>query len=281
MKVGIDSYSYHRLLGDLRPGEVAPTEHLADGGAAVLREVRRIAGIDGVALQTCYLDRMRSESLSALRRESNGFELALSWGAPNGIEFGRSAEGVDDLLAWIDLAAALGVRTMRIAAAGPALRHRAADRRAAVPALRRATARARSFGLVLALENHGDLTAREVNDLVEAVGDTYLGVCFDTGNALRVGDDVVAAAELLAPAIRMVHLRDVEPLENVRDHVAGPRSVAYGTGVIPLEVVLSTLEGFGFEGLACVEIGQLGPDDDERDLIARCVRWLRLRLEAG
>jgi sugar phosphate isomerase/epimerase len=277
MRVGVDSYSYHRLLGDLRPGEIAPAERLADGGKAVVREVRGIQGVDGVALQTCYLDRTRPETLPA---EANGLELALSWGAPNGIEFGRNRQAVDDLFAWIEIAGALAIRTMRVVAAGPALRDRARERQAAVAPLREAAARARSVGLVLALENHGDLTAREIDDLLQKVADEGLGVCFDTGNALRVGDDVAAAAEFLGPSIRMVHLRDVEPLEAVRDPVAGPRSVPYGTGVVPLDNVLAVLEGVGFEGLVCVELGQLGPGDDERELIARCVQWLRLRLEA-
>jgi sugar phosphate isomerase/epimerase len=277
MRIGVDSYSYHRLLGDLRPGEVAPPERLADGGNAVVREVRSIDGVDGVALQTCYLDRSRPETLPA---ETNGLELALSWGAPNGIEFGRNRNAVDDLFAWIEIAGALAIRTMRIVAAGPALRDRAPERREAVPSLREAAARARSLGLVLALENHGDLTARELDDLLHEVADDGLGACFDTGNALRVGDDAVAAAELLGPSIRMVHLRDVESLDTVLDPVAGPKSVPYGTGVVPLDAVLDVLEGARFEGLVCVELGQLAPDDDERDLIASCVQWLRLRLEA-
>ena len=279
MRIGIDSYSYHRMLGDLRPGEVAPPTQLADGGAAVLGEVRTIRGVDGVALQTCYLNRAHRDALSALRGQANGFELVLSWGAPNGIEFGRSGDAVEDLFLWIEVAASLGIRTMRIVAGGPALRDRAGDWRAAVPLLRRAAEWARSLGLVLALENHGDLTAREIDHLLQEVADDSLGVCFDTGNALRVGDDVATAAKLLAPFIRMVHLRDIEPIETVRDSVAGPRSVAYGSGVIPLEAVLSTLARLGFDGLVCVELGQLGPEDDERELIARCVRWLQLRIE--
>jgi sugar phosphate isomerase/epimerase len=277
VRIGVDSYSYHRLLGDLRPGEIAPPERLADGGKAVVREVRSMDGVAGVALQTCYLDRTRPETLPA---EANGLELGLSWGAPNGIEFGSNRQAVDDLFAWIEIAGALAIRTMRIVAAGPALRDRSGERQAAVAPLRRAAARARSLGLVLALENHGDLTAREIDDLLQKVADEGLGVCFDTGNALRVGDDVAAAADFLGPSIRMVHLRDVEPLEAVRDPVAGPRSVPYGTGVVPLDNVLAVLEGVGFGGLVCVELGQLGPDDDERELIARCVQWLRLRLEA-
>ena len=59
-------------------------------------------------------------------------------------------------------------------------------------------------------------------------------ICLDTANALRVGDDPVEAAALLAPLTRMVHLKDVEPLDRVVDPVAGPCSVPYGEGVVPI-----------------------------------------------
>jgi hypothetical protein len=57
------------------------------------------------------------------------------------------------------------------------------------------------------------------------------------------------------------------------DPVAGPGSVAYGTGVVPVEAVLDKLR---FDGLVCVELGQLGSgDDDEREMVAAGVGWLR------
>jgi hypothetical protein len=31
----------------------------------------------------------------------------------------------------------------------------------------------------------------------------------------------------------------------------------------------------GFDGLACVELGQLAAGSDELDLVERCVAWLR------
>jgi sugar phosphate isomerase/epimerase len=73
----------------------------------------------------------------------------------------------------------------------------------------------------------------------------------------------------------MLHLKDVEGLGNVVDPVAGPRSVAYGEGVVDVGEVLRTLRAARFEGLACVELGQLAPGDDELALVESCVSWLR------
>jgi sugar phosphate isomerase/epimerase len=280
MRIGIDSYSYHRLLGEIRPGEPPPSSRLPDGGAAVIAEARAL-GVDGVALETCYLGAPGAELARGLAGEADGLELVFSWGAPNGLCFGASDEGLADLLAWIEAAAAAGTRTMRIVVAGPALRGRepvAEQIRRTVEPLRVAAGAAREADVVLAIENHGDLTAGQLRRLLDDVGDPALGVCFDTANALRVGDTVLAAAHALAPRVRMLHLKDVEALAPGADPVAGPRSVRYGTGVVPLRGVLDVLAAAGFDGLACVEIAQLGPGDDERELVAHSVAWLRERL---
>jgi sugar phosphate isomerase/epimerase len=78
----------------------------------------------------------------------------------------------------------------------------------------------------------------------------------------------------------MLHLKDVEAVTPATDPVAGPRSVRYGTGVVPLDAVLDVLQAAGFDGLACVEVAQLGPGDDERALVADSVAWLRRRAAA-
>jgi sugar phosphate isomerase/epimerase len=216
----------------------------------------------------------------ALAEAADELELALSWGAPNGLEFGASATALHDLLAWIDAAAAAGVETLRIVVAGPSLRAHAAEagtleRTAA--ALAPACEAAARAGVVLAIENHGDLRAEQLQELLELVGDERLGVCFDTANALRVGDDVLEAATLLASSTRMVHLKDVEAVTDATDLVGGPRSVRYGEGVVPLEGVLAVLEDVGYRDLVCVEIAQLGAGDDEHALVADGVDWLRAR----
>lgn len=278
MRVGIDSYSYHRLLGELRPGEQPVREGLPDGGRAVIMEARSLA-VDGVSLETCFLPGPDPRLLAALADASGPLELALSWGAPNGLELGASDDALAELLRWIDAAASIGVRVLRIVVAGPALRgdvDDAAIARAATAVARACEAAAR-HGIALAIENHGDLTAAELAQLLAAVDDPSLGVCFDTANALRVGDDVVDAARLLAPAVRMLHLKDVEPVTDATDVVAGPRSVRYGAGVVPLDDVLDVVAAAGFDGLVCIEIAQLGDGDDERALVADGVRWLRAR----
>ena len=98
-----------------------------------------------------------------------------------------------------------------------------------------------------------------------------LRVCFDTANALRVGDDVAEAARRLAPAIEIVHLKDC--VGSWDDPVAGPVSVPLGEGVIPIDAVLDACPG----ALVCIELGQLPPDAAERALVGTYVEYLRAR----
>lgn len=275
MRIGIDSYSYHRLFGEVRPGEAAPARSFGPGSIEVLRHARSL-GVDAVSLETCFLHPPGVLDLDALRAEAGPMELVVAWGHRHGLEYGASEAALESLLEWIGVAGGLGCRVVRCVAASPAFRGRepvVAQVARTVRPLTLAARRAGEVGVRLALENHGDLRARELLDLVAEVDDDALGVCFDTANAVRVGDDVVAAARLLAPLTSMVHLKDVEPMENVTDPVAGPRSVPYGDGVVPVGEVLDALDQR--DALVCVELGQLGGDDDELALVEQGVAWLR------
>jgi len=76
--------------------------------------------------------------------------------------------------------------------------------------LRAAAPFAEDLGIAIAVENHGgvDLLARELRDLIEAVGSDFVRVCLDTGNPTYAAEDAVLAAEVLAPYVVTTHLRD-------------------------------------------------------------------------
>lgn len=271
MRVGIDSYSYHRLLGELRAGESAPPLRWSDGIGDVVAEAIAV-GAPAVSLQTCFVgqpDRRAAESLS---RAQERVEVVLAWGAPSGLRYGTDPHALADLRAWLALAAELGIALVRIVLGGPAERG-AVSRQAepAAAALAAAAHAAREHGITLAVENHGDIAAA---DLLRVVERADVGVCFDTANALRVGDDVVAAAELLAPRVEVVHAKDIEDPRRELDPVAGPCSVEFGIGVVPLGATLGALHRGGFDGLVCVEIGQVATGADERALVRQGLAWL-------
>jgi sugar phosphate isomerase/epimerase len=64
-------------------------------------------------------------------------------------------------------------------------------------------------GIKLAVENHGgDLQAREMKMMVEAVGTDVMGVCLDSGNPVWMLEDPHMTLEMLLPYAETSHVRD-------------------------------------------------------------------------
>jgi sugar phosphate isomerase/epimerase len=253
---------------------------MPDGDLSLIAQARAL-GCDVISLETCFLAPPGELDTGALLAAAGDLELALAWGHPQGLAFGTDEAALEDLLAWIGVAHELGSPMIRIVVGGPALRHAEPVEQQlerTVPWLRTITARAAGLGVTVAIENHADLNALELTDLIHRVGAGNLGVCFDTANAARVGDDVVAAARRFGDLVQMIHLKDVESPDSAADTVRGPHSVPYGTGVIPIDGVLDALAGPIAAGApVCVEIAQLAPGADDLALIEDGVRWLQRR----
>ncbi len=282
VRVGIDSYSYHRRYGELRAGETPVAGRpwpLLPG--PVLDHARRLA-VDDVFLETCYLP--EPETIDARMLEAGDVRVGFSWGHPwpegafHGLDGGRTPAAEDHLARWIAAAARLGHPVMRITLGSPASRGTepaALLVERLVEPTRRAAERAGEVGLRLAIENHGDLRAHEVLEVIERTRAPNLGVTLDNVNLIRVGDDMLDGTRLLAPHTLLVQLKDHPPTPDPAVW-GGPRSVALGEGVAPLEAIVGILFEAGFDGPVCVELASLGGDRvDEHAMIERSVGWLR------
>jgi 3-oxoisoapionate decarboxylase len=87
-------------------------------------------------------------------------------------------------------------------------------------------------GVRFALENHGDLQAREAKMLVDEAGRDVLGILLDSANPLFVLEDPHLTLELLAPYAVISHLRDTA-LWRVPEGVAA-RWVNMGDGNVDI-----------------------------------------------
>jgi sugar phosphate isomerase/epimerase len=286
MRIGIDSYSYHRRYGEQRAGE-APSTHVAWplGPVPALGHARAV-GAEVIFLETCYLPEPEAIDASALLAEAGPVAVGFSWGHPwpagrfHGLEGGRSYGAEQELGRWIEAAARLGHDVLRITAGSPASR---GDEPAAVLVerlvgpVRRAADHAADRGIRVALENHGDLRVADILELLARVDRPGLGVCLDNVNLIRVGDDMVEGTRALAPHTLLVQLKDHEDGEPTV--WGGPVCTALGEGVADLDGLLTILAAAGFDGPVCVELASLGATDvDELAMIERSVGWLRAHL---
>jgi 3-oxoisoapionate decarboxylase len=78
-----------------------------------------------------------------------------------------------------------------------------------IKAVRAMRSRIVDSGIKLAVENHGgDLQAREMKAMVEAVGTDVMGVCLDSGNPVWMLEDPHMTLEMLIPYAETSHVRD-------------------------------------------------------------------------
>ncbi len=118
----------------------------------------------------------------------------------------------------IDLAVQLGALVLRIAVGGARL---GGDRRAlagrwqpflreALAGLRKATRIAEQAGVILAVENHQDLTSEELLSLCETISSPNFGITLDTANPLATAEEPLDFARRVAPYLKNVHLKDYQ-----------------------------------------------------------------------
>ncbi len=74
--------------------------------------------------------------------------------------------------------------------------------------LRSVRSQAVDANLKFAIENHKDLQAREMRDVIEVAGKDFVGSYLDTGNPVFVVEDPLTTLEILGPCALCVHLRD-------------------------------------------------------------------------
>lgn len=283
MKIGIDSYCFHRYFGEVYP------DLQSDPGVTwrMEREFLDFAlaqDIDEVALESCFFDALDDGLCAEIKGRLDEAQLdgVLGWGHPEGLWGGTSREALEELKRHVPQVRKLGGTRMRITAAS--MNYAKSPREeligAVVPMLKEAVKTAEEHDIVLALENHIDFTSTEVVRILDEVGSERLRVNFDTGNTLRLFEDPVEAAARLAPYTVSTHMKDIatrpkggSPAENFTFWPSCP----VGEGLIDMPGVVAALGAGGFDGCLGVEIDLVGSqwvELGEEEIVRRSVAYL-------
>jgi 3-oxoisoapionate decarboxylase len=277
VKVGIDSYCYHRYFGDVYPDQKDP------GTRWTFHDFVRRAGelaVDGVSLESCFFDSLDAAYLADMKSvlDEHGLERVLAWGHPDGLEGGRSEKAWRDMNALIPKAECLGAGIMRLVASSLMFRNEPHGPQldAIVGMLKESVKIAADCGVVLAIENHIDYTSSEILQILERVDSDRLKVNFDTGNTLRMMEDPVAAATRLGPFTVATHTKDLDACRHVRpEEWFFFSSVPVGTGLIDMPGVVRALQASGYTGMLAVESDHHKDQQDEDALVAQSVAYLK------
>ncbi|MGD0983356.1 MAG: sugar phosphate isomerase/epimerase family protein [Acidimicrobiales bacterium] len=281
MKIGVDSYCFHRFFGEVYDGQPSPERPMTtEDFLAFARELP----VDGVSLESCFFPSMETSWFRDLKAQLDdyGLERVYAWGHPTGLEDGTNRAAFEDMVGEIAYAELIGARVMRVTPGPGSGDYRYEPRQPRLEVLagwfQEAAREAKARGVKLAAENHGHYSAEEMLWLVEAVGSPYFGVNFDTGNFLRLLEDPLAAMGQLAKYVFATHIKDVKVRRD-----ASPAEWFYfastpvGEGLVNMAPIIALLAKIGYDGLLTVEIDHLHPDygHDEHRAVRQSVGELR------
>lgn len=262
MKVGIDSYCFHRFFGEVYPGQEQPEKLLTMDG--FLDRAKQL-GVDGVSLESCFFPNFDEGYLRELKAklDAYGFDRVYAWGHPDGLERGKNPEAFKDMCDSIKHAHLIGADVMRVC--GSSLMFRNEPHQPQIKALvaqfKEAMKIADEYGIKLANENHIDYTADEMLQMIEEVESPNFGINFDTGNFLRLLDDPIKGMEKLAKYTFATHVKDLAVNPNARpDDWFFFSGVPVGQGLIDNFKLAELLKKADYQGFLAVEIDHPHPD---------------------
>src|ERR1035437_6088136 len=279
MKVGIDSYCYHRYFGEVYPQQSPPPMPMSLEG--FLRRAKELE-VDGVSLESCFFPRFDDGYLAGIKSilDEYGLDRVYAWGHPDGLEGGINQHAYNDMVNSLERARTIGADVMRVVGSSMMFRNQPHE-----PQLERLTQMfvdavkiAERCGVRMAVENHIDFTADEMLRLLTAVNAPYLGINFDTGNFVRLLDDPVNGMKKLAKYVYATHIKDLRPQKGVAaDEWYFFSSTPVGDGVVDNLELAKLLALSGYQGFLAVEIDFLHPDygGDEDGAVAKSIQELR------
>ncbi|MCI2237153.1 sugar phosphate isomerase/epimerase [Paenibacillus sp. TRM 82003] len=190
---GAGTYAYSWRSSDRVERPMSITEQFEDA-----------AHLGAEVFQVCddpRLDRLDRAGLADLRRAAAELGLAL--------EVGTRGTRPDHLRRHLGIAEALGARLVRsMWTAGPADPEDRPDRGETERRLREVLPDYARAGVTLALETYEQVPTTALVDVVEAVGDTHLGICLDPANTVAALEDPAEVTARCAPHVKNWHVKD-------------------------------------------------------------------------
>ncbi|WP_420645075.1 sugar phosphate isomerase/epimerase family protein [Candidatus Leptofilum sp.] len=269
MKVGIDSYCFHRYFGEVYPHQTAPPEDEKMTMEDFLTFAKKL-DVDGVSLESCFFPSFDKGWFLDLKAQLDeyGFDRVYAWGHPDGLEAGKNRDEFNSMVKQIEYANWIGAPVMRVVASSLMFRFEPHGPQIdiLVDWFKEAIKVAEEYDVKLAVENHIDYTADECVELLDRVDSPYLGLNLDTGNFLRLLDDPVEGAKKLADRVYATHIKDLKPVKGLdaREWYFFS-STPVGEGLVDNQKLAQILYDANYEGFLAAETDSLHPDYENRE----------------
>ncbi|MBI9043298.1 MAG: sugar phosphate isomerase/epimerase [Anaerolineaceae bacterium] len=268
LKVGIDSYSYHRFFGEVYEGQESPPKNLSTKD--FLKRAKEM-DVDGVSLESCFIESFDAEYLAELKAilDDYNFDRVWAWGHPDGLEGGINEAMLPDMIKHISYAKAIGADVMRVVGSSLAFRFEphGPQLEKLTKMFKEAVQVAEEMDVKLAVENHFDFDTKEFLELIEKINSPYFGLTFDTGNFMRLLDEPVKSMQTLGKHVFATHIKDVKITPNTAaDEWFFFSCVAVGDGYINVKDIAKILSDLKYPGMLAVELDfphpEVGTNED-------------------
>ncbi len=266
MKLSVSTYSLSRWRNE----NGKSLEDSIDQIAAMDVKGIEFSGLDEKALKNPV---KRAEQLRA-RSEKRGLKVAnYCVGAELLVPQSEQRKVIEQLKGEVDVASALGARTMRhdvtrgFGEQSKSLRIAKTFEEVlkhVVPAIREVADYAKTKGVRTSLENHGFYMqeSKRVEKLIKTVNHPNYGLTIDMGNFLCVNEEPVGAVKRLAKYAQMAHVKDFHVRKKATKPPTGwfdtPTEIALrgaicGHGEIDIPAEIKLLKRAGYDGFLSLE----------------------------
>lgn len=281
MKLGLDSYSFHRFYGEVTAWESLPNTQWT------LRNFLDFCTAENVhlaSIQTSYMpsDEEVTEEIARWKAIDPRREVVFTWGHPNGYNGGKNLQAHERVLHYLDLAKRVGATQMRIVLGNHKNFADPISERSDLlrPLLREAASLAATLGVRLSIENHADFPVMRLVELIDSIGIPELGLCLDTGNARRVGDDQLELLRTLdLSRVFMIQLKETLCLPGHEAPTGWWPTVYYGQGDTHADQCLAILRERNFTDPIVIELSNLNTGLEEIDVARQAIAFTRNLIE--
>jgi sugar phosphate isomerase/epimerase len=255
MKLGLDSYSFHRFYGETTAWESLPETRwtLADFLNFCSSEQ-----IDLASIQTAYMpdDEEVAQEISRWKSVDAEREVVFTWGHPNGYNGGKNLAAQASVLGYLELAARVGASQMRIVLGNQKNFAEPFEQRSAAltPLLREVATHAASLGLRLSIENHADFPVMRLVELIDSIGIPDLSRVF------------------------MIQLKETLCLPGHEEPTGWWPTVYYGQGDTHADKCLAILKERNYHDPVVIELSNLNTGLDEITVAKQAIAFTRAEL---
>lgn len=231
IRLGYDTYSLRSLGWDAM-------QHLTFATSQGLDAIQFSSGNDfgDLSPESLRIVRARAESLGIRIDGGVGCvcELSKNWNPKDGTPQQVLEQG-------LDVANQVGAKVMRCVMGSQTDRFSGKPleplMEALVRNLKAVRLKALNLGVKIAIENHKDMQAWQVKEVIEAAGKDFVGANLDLGNPLYLMENPLTAIETLGPYAVTTHIRDSAVYEMPEG--AAAQWTALGDGSVDFKAIVA------------------------------------------